>query len=97
MPKFTIPMPEKMEGEDLGNSLDYPGARSVFLPANQEILDSLELGQEVEVQLIGRVKSLEQREREGEADDFLEFSVELREVDAYAPNEFEKLSEEDDD
>ena len=96
MPKIIIPLPEKIDGEELTSPMDVAGMRTVFLPANDEILDAIELGDEIRLKITASVRSKEAREREGEGEDFKEFGIEIREVDVITDNEFEKMADDDD-
>ena len=97
MPKIIIPAPPEVEGESLMNMLDGPGMRTIFLPANDEILAAIELGDEIRLKIVAKVRTKEQREREMGQEDFQEFGVELRSVDVITDNDFEKMADEDDD
>ena len=95
MPMYKIPKPKKVEESDVLTS-PFMGRPSVYLPANSEIIESLEIGQEIEVMVKGKVVGLESRKREGEPEDFNEFNIELTSVEAYSENEFEKMSRDED-
>ena len=96
MPKYVLPEPKKSEGAELMD-VGAPYSRSVYLPADAAIIEALEIGDEVEVTLIGKVTGLEARQREGESEDFNEFNLELKSVEAYSEkeNDFEKMARED--
>jgi len=91
MPKYTLPKTSPSEE----GIVSQPYA-VLYIPANKEIIESLELDEPVEVKLRGRVKSLENRESNTDADRY-EFQIEIQEVDAYGENEneFAKMARED--
>lgn len=63
-----------------------PCQERVHLPANKAIVKELEVGEKYQVVLEGKVVMLE----EGN------FALELKSVEVYGKNEFEKLSRDDD-
>ena len=93
MPKFTVPKPKKVKG---GVEVAFePSRPNVFLPANSEILEELEIGDSITVTITGKVIGLEARERT-DGEDFKEFSLELKSVETDSKNEFEKMADDDD-
>jgi len=93
MPKYTVPKPKKgKEGSEVVGLDNY--VPELYFPANKEMLDELEIGDTVEVRVVGKVIGLEARE--GESNASHEFRVALKSVETYGENEFEKLSRDDD-
>ena len=96
MPKYTLPAlqkPEKTAGiMDCESSIETdPWYRKVNIIASKEIVESLTIGEEVDVKLTGKVVGLEAREREGSTDRH-EFEIELSSVETYAETELEKFN-----
>jgi hypothetical protein len=93
MPTYKVP------AEDFGLEAATPAKRkyrpTVYFPISKEILNTLEVGQDVEVLLKGKVEMLESRESLG-GKQKAEMRLEIHEVAAYAEGEFEKLSRDDD-
>ena len=89
MPKFTLP---KTQPSDESVPA-IPGA-VLFLPADKEIIEELEVDQPVELLIKAKVKGLESRETNSNADRY-EFSIELQSYEVRGENEFEKMSRED--
>ncbi len=91
MPKYTLP---KNEPSSEGIPA-VPGA-TLFIPANKEIIEGLEIDEPVEILMKVKVKGLDNRETNVDADRY-EFSVELVEYEVYGENEnpFSKMARED--
>ena len=91
MPKFTLP-----KNEPSAEAIPaIPGA-TLFVPANKEIIEELEIDEPVEILMKAKIKGLESRETNINADSY-EFSVELVEYEIYGENEnaFSKMARED--
>ena len=91
MPKFEIPAfgegPEQVVTD--GNPIEV----TLYIPANEEILDALDIDQEVVVTLNGKVIGLESADQEYNRPEF-KFkvkSVEVKPVD----NEYGELADDD--
>lgn len=93
MPKYVLPKPSKANkaGDSAVESSRGSHPKTVYLPANKKILDSLDIGNSYKVVLEGKLVSLSASETESS------FDVELKSVEVYGKNSFEELSREDDE
>ncbi len=91
MPKFTLP-----KNEPSSESIPAISQALIFIPANKEIIEGLEVDQPVEILMKAKVKGLDNRESNVDADRY-EFSIELVEYEVYGENEnpFSQMARED--
>lgn len=92
MPKYTIPKQKKTNGsthEEVAVAVD--SAPRAYLPANKEIIDSLEVGKSTKIVLEGKIISFSMSKKESS------FDVEVTSVEVYGKNTFEELSREDEE
>lgn len=89
MPKYTVPITSP---SDEDNPYEY--GFQIYLPINKEISDMIDVDESVEIHITGVVKGKNNREQNNDADRY-ELQIELREVDVYGENEFEKMARED--
>ena len=91
MPKYILP---KIENEDMPSVVSPDSyQRTLYIPANAEIIKALEIGKTADVKLKGKLIGLEARE--GEEYSSHEFRIELSSVEAYTENEFSELADDD--
>lgn len=91
MAKMSVPV-------NAPSSEDVVYKETLYIPANKEIIEDLEIDKPVEVTLKGVIKSLDSRET-NEDDDKYEFRIEVREVEVEATdkeNVFTDMSEDED-
>jgi hypothetical protein len=85
MPKFTLPeikKPKKdKQAQGIAPSMDDTWRRHITIPANKEILDALNVGDECTITLSGKVNELVKREGAEYKD--MHFGVEVSSVEAY--------------
>ena len=89
MPTYKV-KPEKM-GTMESQMTDDPGYPSVHIPVSMEIMKTMEMGMNVEVELTGKIKSMQSDER-GE-----EICIEIMEVSAYPIDKSKTMKEEIDE
>lgn len=91
MPKYTVPKTKPSDEAPIA----MPGA-VIYLPANKEIIEELEVDEPVEILIKAKIKGLEARETSDDADHY-EFSVDIQSYEVYGENEneFSKMSRED--
>ena len=91
MPKYTLPKNEP-SAEDVPS---IPQAH-LFIPANKEIIEELEVDEPAEILMRVKIRGLESRESNVDADRY-EFSVELIEYEIYGEKEnaFSQMARED--
>jgi hypothetical protein len=101
MPKYNLPKPKpqkKSKGDECVPCEDTEWKRKIHgIPANKEILESLEAGGDYVVVLHGRVEALSSRERVGDKP-HRDFDISISSVEVYPPgddNEFSKLVEDE--
>lgn len=87
MPKFKVP---KSKEKGMGSVDPMPFMPHTYLPANSAILKQLSVGDEIKVELVGKVTRLSMSEK-----DVGEFSLEINTVEAYPKNEYEELSKDE--
>jgi len=89
-------MTHEVEAESVASaSTPEPYVPRIYLEVSKEQLDMLEVGKEVKIKVLGKVKALSADQRE-KSDDKYEVQLELKEVKIdSAENEFEKLLDED--
>lgn len=82
MPSYKLPKEEHSKEDDMASGMSPDMyQRMITIPANSKILNSLSLGDKVEVILMGEVTRLEQVESEEYANE--QFEVKVTEVMAY--------------
>ncbi|MHB0978388.1 MAG: hypothetical protein ACYC1K_03265 [Minisyncoccota bacterium] len=89
MPKFKVP---KHKDKKMGSIDPMPFMAHTYLPANTSMLKQLNVGDEIKVELTGKVTRLSMNEK-----DVGEFSLEIDTVEAYPKNEYEELSKDEGD
>lgn len=71
--KYTLPAPKKVKKRGMNGQPqiveedDLSWLRRVRLPANNELIDSLEVGETATITLQGKIVALEMRDREGQS------------------------------
>ena len=89
MPTYKV-KPKKMSTME-SRMTDDPGYPSVHIPVSMEIMKTMEIGMNVEVELTGKIKSMESDE-EGN-----EICIEIMEVSAYPVDKSKTMKEEIDE
>lgn len=97
MPSYTLPKIKKSGASKPEPEIEYSYPdeydRKVHIPANKDILGSLEIGKVVTVELTGKVTEVTQEERESGRGRQC-FTIQVEKVEAPEDNEFEELAEE---
>lgn len=88
---FEIPEIKPSDAEVIAGPVGPP---VIYLPANKEIIEALEVDMNVDVVLKGRVKSVESRETASDSDRY-EFTLEVKQVKIDEENEYTQLAEDD--
>ena len=96
MVKFVLPELDKSTGEEPCESFVSPDSyqRTLYIPVNKEILNSLDIDANANIKLKGKVVGLEARE--GSDYSSHEIRIELESIEVDTPNEFSALAEDDD-
>jgi hypothetical protein len=84
MPKFKLPelkKPKRDKGAEVAPMMDDAWRRNITIPANKEILDALNVGDECTITLTGKVNELVKREGAEYKD--MHFGIEVSSVEAY--------------
>lgn len=90
---YDVPKPKISEAEEV-MPVDY--APCIYLPVNKEIIEALKVGEQVRVELVGEVKSLDSSESASNADRY-DIRIEVSQVKIDEENEYSKLAKEDEE
>jgi len=99
--KYTLPAPKKVNRKTEKGLIsveedDLRWMRQVRLPANKELIDSLNVGETATIILTGKVIGLEMRERESKSPKGeIELSVNVIETEGEKKNVFTEMAKEE--